>query len=768
MKTKIIIVIDHLGLGGAQQQVLEYLKYADRNQYDIRIVNLDASYNFLGDKMSELGFGVISISHRGFFNFGTIIKLTRLFKKEKPDIVHTYLLTADCYGRLAAWLAGIKCIISSVRNIDCWKKWHHMYVDRLLARVTREVVINADIIRSFLMEKEGIPDKKITRIYNGIDLRRFEGLRGRRELRTEFNIPNDALIVGMVSRFSAQKDYKTFLKAAENILNKRDDVYFLAVGEGALREELEREVKSRKCGEKIIFTGLRRDVPHVMGMMDVGVLSTNYEGCPNVVLEYMACSKPVVATNVDGCPELIVEGKTGFLVPSADPAALAESLLKLLEDKFLREKMGAAGRARIENEFTSERLAGNIEALYASLIKPKIAFLLSQFPEMHETFILREFLGLENKGINFDIYSLKKCKDKIIHPEVEGFMSKTFYTPVFCIVSFFYWLIVHPRKFFKADRCVYRYSHSLLDFIKAKAVFFRSLYFARLMRRNNIGHIHAHWATMPTTGAEIISILLDIPFSFTAHAWDIYLNNRESLRQKIRNARFVLTCTKANKEYLDQLDQKEGLGKVVVNYHGMDLQSFTLRDDQKCQSPIILAIGRLVEQKGFEYLIKACGILKQKLVNFECIIVGEGPLRKDLEGIRDNLGLGGAVKMLGSTTQDQIKKFFQKAGVFTAPSVIAQNGDRDGIPNVLIEALAIGVPVIATKVSGIPEIIVDQNTGILIPERNEEALADAMMDVLQGKAPLHAFKANGRTKIEREFDIKKNIDEFVEVFDNAK
>ncbi len=760
-KIKIIIIIDNLGTGGAQRQIIEYLKFADQESFDIKIVNLDRDYAPLADEIVRLGFEIIGIDHRGFFNAGTLIEIVRLFRREKPDIVHTYLFTADCYGRLAAKLAGVPYLVASIRGFDLWKRWHHILADQILARFTDCITINADVLRDALIKRGKISPHKIIRIYNGVDLKRFEGLKDGRRLRAELNIPQDGLIIGMVGRFSFEKDYETFFEAAGKVCESLDSVYFVAVGEGPRLKELQEKAAGQN---NIIFTGLRRDVPALIRAFDIGVLSSHNEGCPNVVLEYMACSKPVVASSVGACPELIVNGETGFLVPAGDVLGMADKLAALLQNKSLRERMGEKGRKRVEEHFSSRLLAQNIEQVYGALLKPKLAFVLSQFPETHETFILQEFLGLQEKGIDFEIYSLKKCRDKIIHPQARSLMKRTIYIPTFCLWSLLYWLFVFPQGLSKAlVRCIKTDFKNPVNFIKANVVFLKALYCARLMQRHHVRHIHAHWATMPATVAVVIAKLLDIPFSFTAHAWDIYLNNKESLKEKMRDAQFVVTCTKANKNYLDHLNQGRFNGKVVVNYHGIDLRSFTLRDNRRRSSNLILAVGRLVEQKGFEYLVRACGILRRESLHFQCIVVGDGPLRSRLEDLRDGLGLNKMIMMPGTVQQEQIKKWFQEAAVFAAPSVIAKNGDRDGIPNVILEALAIGVPVVATEVSGIPEVIIDQDTGILIPQRDENALATAVENILLEHAPVDMFRVNGRRKIEREFDIRTNVTAFVEI-----
>lgn len=375
MKHKVFIVIDHLGEGGTQRQIIEYLKQADKAVFDFMVVNLDAAYNTVGEEIRGLGVSVVQVKHSGFLNFRTLSDLVRLFRKEKPSIVYTYLFTSDCYGRLAAKLAGVPVILCAQRAVDKWKKPHHILADWLMTLFTDKVTINAEGIREFLVKKEHFPARKIVTIYNGIDLRRFEGGRGwgegREKLKKELSIKPGALVVGMVGRFDSQKDYATFFAVAEKILPRHENVVFVAVGAGPLLEHFRKSIGASKFKDNLVLAGLRRDVPDIIHVMDICVLASHYEGCPNVILEYMACSKPVVASDVGGCKELVTEGQTGYIVSESDPVELAKRIETLLSEPELREKMGLEGRRVVEECFTSEIMARKTEALFLELLNKK-------------------------------------------------------------------------------------------------------------------------------------------------------------------------------------------------------------------------------------------------------------------------------------------------------------------------------------------------------------------------------------------------------------
>jgi glycosyltransferase involved in cell wall biosynthesis len=252
-------------------------------------------------------------------------------------------------------------------------KWYHLLAERVLKNITDRITVNAKIIASYLVEKEGVNPGKIVTIYNGIDLKRFEdrGLKieDRKNLREKLGIKTDSLVVGMVGRFSEQKDYDTFIKSAQIVCGQMGNVVFVAVGDGVLKSSLELQAAGYGLKDKVIFTGHRADTDELIRVFDVGVLSSHYEGCPNVILEYMACSKPLVASDVGGCRELVVDGETGYIVPHKSPEVLAVKLLALLRDEALRLKMGDAGRKRVEENFTSEKMATETEKLFLELLE---------------------------------------------------------------------------------------------------------------------------------------------------------------------------------------------------------------------------------------------------------------------------------------------------------------------------------------------------------------------------------------------------------------
>jgi glycosyltransferase involved in cell wall biosynthesis len=253
----------------------------------------------------------------------------------------------------------------------------------------------------------------------------------------------------------------------------------------------------------------------------------------------------------------------------------------------------------------------------------------------------------------------------------------------------------------------------------------------------------------------LASMLTGVPFSFSAHARDIYNNaSPQLLREKIARAELITTCTRANAEYLGALAPPLPQDKIVVAYHGVNIEKFAYAQpaDSPGVIPTILTAARLVEKKGLDDLLRACALLRGKGVSFRCIVIGEGPERRRLELQRRALGLDGVVDLPGACVQEELVARYRAATVFVLPCKVLPNGDRDGIPNVIAEAMASGVPVVSTKVSGVPELIESGTSGLLVPPGNTTELSSAI-ELLLRDADLRARLArNARARVEADFD----------------
>ncbi|MBV9790941.1 MAG: glycosyltransferase, partial [Chloroflexi bacterium] len=281
-------------------------------------------------------------------------------------------------------------------------------------------------------------------------------------------------------------------------------------------------------------------------------------------------------------------------------------------------------------------------------------------------------------------------------------------------------------------------------------------YAAHLLRGNPGDQLHAHFIDRAATVALVASRLLRVPYSVTAHANDIYVSP-VLLPEKLGAASSVITCTGYNQAHLVKLGAGSFEDKVSCIYHGLDLHHYQPREAERSGKPLLLSVGQLKEKKGLNYLIDACQRLRQRGYTFECRVVGAGPLRSQLETQIREAGLTDVVRLCGALPHAEVIEQLREASVFVLPCVLGTNGDRDGIPNALLEAMAMQLPVVSTPISGIPEVVADGVNGLLVQPADAEALASALARLLDDAALRCELGLQGRQTVVEQFDVEWNV-----------
>lgn len=364
----VCFVIDDLGSAGAQQQLLTLVRGLPRAQFAPSVIALSTVKRGLEPAFRDAGVPLTLLEHSGRWSWRTLRLLTRAIGEQRPDVVHTWLFTADLYGRLAARLAGVPSVVSALRSTDDGKPWHHVAVDRALRHLTDAYTVNAEVVGRVLRERDHVPSAKIHTIYNGVDVEPCRPEDADR-VRQAAGCRDGDLLVGIVGRLSPVKGHAVFLDAAAEVARRLDHVRFAVVGDGPLRGELERLAAARGISERVAFFGDVRPIAPVHAALDLLVVASHFEGCSNVILEAMAAGKPVVATAVGGNPELVMPGDTGVLVPDGDPAAMARAIVETLRDRARAARRGAAGRRCFESRYTAERMIHESARLYSAVAR---------------------------------------------------------------------------------------------------------------------------------------------------------------------------------------------------------------------------------------------------------------------------------------------------------------------------------------------------------------------------------------------------------------
>ncbi len=383
-----------------------------------------------------------------------------------------------------------------------------------------------------------------------------------------------------------------------------------------------------------------------------------------------------------------------------------------------------------------------------------IGYILRRFPVLSETFILNEILALEARGIPVHIFSLAPSRDPRVHEDLSRLKASVTYIPEVAdlktlLSSNLRAAACYRRQYLRALFYALTRGHSTVLWR-----FLQSGYVANQAQQLCLRQFHAHFATRPTSVALLTSMITGIPYSFTAHAYDIYESQVDptALTQKIDRARWVITISEFNKAYLDQLSPAAA-GKIVRIYNGIDLIRFVPNDMRPPLPFTILTVARLVEKKGLPVLIEACRHLRERDVPFRCWIVGKGRLRSQLEAMIARWSLHDYVCLLGSRTQGEVLERYWSAHLYVLPCVLGSDGNRDGLPVSIVEALACGLPVVTTPMTGIPEVVRNRYNGLLVPDGDPKVLADAIESVIQDAHLYECLRANARASVASTFDL---------------
>ncbi len=353
---RVAYVIGELGKGGAEYQLYELLRHLDRRRFTPRVFVL-APGGWWVEPIRDLGVPVEEIPRRGPADVRRLARLRASLRRFAPHLLHAILWSGNSYGRLASLGLGIPVVIAAERVVTPYRGWQ-VVVERALDRVTDAYLVNCEAIAAWQVERKRLPREKIEVIPNGIDLGRLPPFAlDRRGARSAAGLRRDRRLVAGVGRLDAQKDFPTFLRAAAMIAAEFPDVDFLVVGEGGERAALEALARRLGLGARVVFTGLRHDVPRLLAAVDVLALTSLYEGFPNVLLEAMATGAVAVATDVGGCRELVTSGETGLLVPPRAPAAVAAAVGRVLRDPALARRLATAARQRVEGAFSVDVMA---------------------------------------------------------------------------------------------------------------------------------------------------------------------------------------------------------------------------------------------------------------------------------------------------------------------------------------------------------------------------------------------------------------------------
>lgn len=393
----------------------------------------------------------------------------------------------------------------------------------------------------------------------------------------------------------------------------------------------------------------------------------------------------------------------------------------------------------------------------------RVGYVVKRYPRYSETFIVNEILAHEAAGLEIEIFALRPPNDTHFQDSISGVRAAVNYLPSHGVKVAEFWAAIErageqsPELWceLKAAR-----GEDAIDVYQAVVL-------AHAAHQKGVTHLHAHFASAATAVARLAARFARIPFTFTAHAKDIFHETvvPTDLRRKLSEATGAVTVSDFNLDFLRD-NYGAAASRVERIYNGLDLAKFQYQAPAD-RLPLIVSVGRLVEKKGFADLIEACRILAGRGCRFECLIVGAGELEAELRAQIERLGVGEFVQLGGPRPQSEIVGLVQSAAAFAAPCVVGSDGNRDGLPTVLLEAMALGTPCVSTDVTGIPEVLRHDETGLMVAQHNPPELADALERLLTDAGLRVRLAQNARALIENDFDINRNAALLRNIFGRA-
>jgi colanic acid/amylovoran biosynthesis glycosyltransferase len=390
----------------------------------------------------------------------------------------------------------------------------------------------------------------------------------------------------------------------------------------------------------------------------------------------------------------------------------------------------------------------------------RVAYVMSRFPKLTETFVLYELLEVARQGVTVDVYPLIRERERLQHPEVVALLPRVRYLPALSlriVLSNLAFLARAPRTYVAAVGALLRGTWGSRNFfLGALGLLPKTVHAARCMERDGVDHVHCHFASHPAAAGFLIHRLTGIPFSFTAHGSDLHVD-RTMLPEKVRAARLVVAVSEYNRRMILEECASVSPDDVRVIHCGVDTELFHPLDRPRPPGPFTIAcVGTLHEVKGQAYLLEACRQLTRGGVELRCLLVGSGPDRRTLERQARAAGLADRVEFVGGLTRPDVARLLADVDVVSAPSVHTAKGKREGIPVALMEGMACGAAVVASRLSGIPELVSHEVSGLLVTPRDATGLAAALRRLHDDPDLRRELGVAAREAVLEAFDLREN------------
>lgn len=696
------------------------------------------------------------ISMRGDLDPLLVLRVLKFIRGHASQLVHTHLIHADLYGTLAARLAGIPTVVSTKHGYNPWRT-HRLYafLDRLAALLQDRIITISDALGRWLVEVEGLPQEKLSTIHYALDVDRF-----RPSTAGDLSLKASRPVIGTISRLIHQKGIHVLLQAFAVCAKNHPTSSLVVVGEGPERSNLEDLAEKLGLGHRVHFLGYRSDVDQILPHMDIFTLPSFGEGFGLVLLEAMACSKPVVATNVMSIPEIINQGETGFLVPVQDSPALAKALDTLIDNPEMRDQFGKAGFRRVQEDFTIEGMVGKTikeyqEATETSRGKRKSGSPLVRNPALspeQRTKIVRIIARLNIGGPSLHVVNLNK-----------GLSSDRFESL----------LVIGSPNPGEGSMLDYAQENGVQPLTIPEMVGEASLrprdlkalwMLYRILQAERPHIVHTHTAKAGFLG-RLAARMAGVPIivhTYHGHVLNGYYGPVKSwlLTMMERGLARITDRLVAVSELVKQDLITYGVAppeKISVIPLGFDLEPFfdceSLKGEFRRElelgpgDKLVGILGRIFPIKNHRLFLESAAQIAQQESNVHFVIVGDGVLRSEMEKYAQDLRIDQRVFFTG-WRRDLPR-------IYADLDLLVVSSNNEGTPVSAIEAMASGCPVVATRVGGLPDVVQDRETGYLVPPKQPEALTAAMLILIRDSKKAEQMGRSAQLSVEMRFSLDR-------------
>lgn len=728
-RIKVFYLINGLYVGGAERAFLQLTRHLDRSRFEPVICTLVGGE--LIPQFEQAGVRVLNLRMRRKWDLLALLRLWRWIRQEKPDVLHTRLLHADILGRLFGRLSGVPVILSTLPMVEPYR--HHLFwktLDRWSSRWADVLVALSEQVKRDLVRVEGLDPAKFRIIPNAI---KWEGPSGpgqrERKLR-QLGLPEETFLVGIIARlYDPIKGHRVLFEAIRRLAVRYPRIHCVVIGEGKGRPGLEAHVRSLGLSGRVTFTGVQYDVENWLSALDLFVLPSFLEGFPMAIVEAMAAGKAIIATPVNGVPDLITNGQEGLLVTPGQAGELAEAIERLLNDPVWAGQLGRAARRKFEARFDLTQVIHRTYALYEEFLKKKLRRRLR---------VLEVITTLDSGGSAQYLVDLVRWlpKDQYDITVVSGpeRLNRTLVEQLHAphrLVCF-----TKPMRPLQDLRTVWqlfllmrRGRFDIVHLNTAKADLVGGLA-ARLCGVPCIVST-AHGPTLMTLGPSLIQWFFDRMEQFS-YVWlvDKVIGVSHSTTRHLIRKRSV------KPDHIETIQNGIELERIR---RPADREAVRARWGVAAGRPVIAMVGRFAQQKAQEVLIQGLPQVRAEFPDLVCLLIGEGPRKRQMEELTARLDLTRNVRFLGD--RDDVAALLSGCDLFVLST------HYEGMSIAVLEAMAAGLPVVASGVEGMEELVEHGRTGLLFTPGDPSACAQALLALLRDPSGREAMGRAGLEKV---------------------